>query len=110
MNLWSSTTGRTYSDLTGHFIVPSSQGNKYIFILYDHDSNTIHAEPMRDQHAATILTAYKKLYDLLFLCCKCPQLHILDNECSNALKDYINDEGTDYQLIPPGMHRHNTTE
>ena len=37
-------SGRTYSDQTGRFAIPSSQGANYVFILYDYDSNSIHAD------------------------------------------------------------------
>jgi hypothetical protein len=33
----------SYSDQTGRFPVPSSRGNHYIFVLYHHNTNTIHA-------------------------------------------------------------------
>ena len=39
-------TCATFTDQTGRFITPSSQGNNQLMILYDYDSNSIHAEPM----------------------------------------------------------------
>jgi len=53
-----SPTGKCYGDLTGKFPLPSSQGNNYLLILYDYDSNFIAAEPIKDRKAATILAAY----------------------------------------------------
>ena len=32
-----------YGDSTGRFLVTSTSGIKYIIIIYDHDSNIIHA-------------------------------------------------------------------
>ena len=40
-------TGKLYSDQTGRFPVISSKGNKYIMIVYDHDSNAILARPLK---------------------------------------------------------------
>ena len=42
-------TGQIFSDQTGQFILPSSQGSNYIMIVYDYDydSNVIEAEPMK---------------------------------------------------------------
>ena len=34
-------TSKLYSDQTGWFSVTSSRGNKYIMIIYDHNSNAI---------------------------------------------------------------------
>ena len=38
-------TGQIYTDQTGKFITPSSNGNNYLMIVYDYDSNHIFAEP-----------------------------------------------------------------
>eukprot|EP00543_Licmophora_paradoxa_P007200 CAMPEP_0202442320 /NCGR_PEP_ID=MMETSP1360-20130828/1777_1 /ASSEMBLY_ACC=CAM_ASM_000848 /TAXON_ID=515479 /ORGANISM="Licmophora paradoxa, Strain CCMP2313" /LENGTH=61 /DNA_ID=CAMNT_0049057657 /DNA_START=43 /DNA_END=225 /DNA_ORIENTATION=+ len=55
-------TGQIYTDQTGKFITPSSNGNQYLMILYDYDSNAILAQPMKNRTAKTILEAYKKLH------------------------------------------------
>jgi hypothetical protein len=34
-------TGQIYSDQTGQFVAPSSNGNNYMMIVYDYDSNHI---------------------------------------------------------------------
>ena len=39
-------TGKIYTDQTGRFPVTSSQGNKYILLLYDYDTNAILTEPI----------------------------------------------------------------
>jgi hypothetical protein len=36
--------------------------------------------------------------------------HVLDNECSAAMKSCIQDNGIKYELVPPGQHRHNQAE
>jgi hypothetical protein len=50
-------TGQIYTDQTGRFVVPSSNGNNYLLILYDYDSNAIITEPMRTRSGANILDA-----------------------------------------------------
>jgi hypothetical protein len=47
--------GQIYTDQTGRFPVVSSKGNKYIMILYDIDSNTILAQPIKDRTAPKLL-------------------------------------------------------
>ena len=39
---------KSYSDQTGKFPITSSRGNKYIFVLYHYDTNTIHAVPIKE--------------------------------------------------------------
>jgi len=48
-------TGKIFTDQTGCFIIPSSTGNTQIFILYDYDSNSIHAEQLKNCTATEIL-------------------------------------------------------
>ena len=40
-------TGQIYTDQTGRFVTPSTQGNKYLLLLYDYDSSVILAEPIK---------------------------------------------------------------
>jgi hypothetical protein len=58
-------TGKIYTDQTGRFLVTSSQGHKYILILYDYNSNAILAEPIKSRSGSDILRAYTKLFDYL---------------------------------------------
>jgi len=46
-------------DLTGKFVAASSNGNNYILIIYDYDSNAILAIPLKNHRAESILQAYK---------------------------------------------------
>ena len=39
------TTGKTFSDQTGRFVLPSSLGSNYVFLLYVYDSNSIQHPP-----------------------------------------------------------------
>jgi hypothetical protein len=36
--------------------------------------------------------------------------HTLDNEASDALKQYIRQQQIQFELVPPGNHRHNQAE
>jgi len=45
------TTGKIFTNQTGCFVIPASSGNMQIFILYSYDSNSIHAEPIKNQTA-----------------------------------------------------------
>ena len=87
--------GQVYSNQTGCFIAPSNKGNQYLFAMYDYDSNSIHVEPMKNKTANSILVAYKIVHSHL---CKARL------KPKKILKDYMNEQGIDYQLVPPHVH------
>ena len=103
-------TGKTFSDQTGKFVCPSVSGNKYIFILYHYDSNSIHARAIPSRTKHQLLTAYKSIVQDLTKRGFKPRLHTLDNEISDLMKDYMHDEDITYQLTPAGLHRRNLAE
>jgi hypothetical protein len=103
-------TGQIYSDQTGQFVIPSSNGNNYLMVVYDYDSNHIFAQPFRNRTAKCILDAYKIVHAQLVKAGLCPRLQCLNNECSTILKDFLHTEDVDYQLVPPGVHRCNAAE
>jgi len=98
------TNGKIFTDQTGRFISPSSTGNTQLFILYDYDSNSIHAEPIKNRTAAEILRAFKEVHSTLTKAGLRPKLQRMDNECSALLADYMQKQGIDFQLIPVGQH------
>jgi hypothetical protein len=103
-------TGQIYTDQTGKFVTPSSNGNNYLMVVYDYDSNCIFAEPFKNKSAQSILTAYQTVHAKLCAAGLRPQLQRLDNECSAILKQFMRDEQVDFQLVPPGNHRRNAAE
>ena len=58
-------TGKVFSNQTGRFLTSSTSGNKEMLILYDYDSNFIHAKAMKDRSGSEILMAYKRGNELL---------------------------------------------
>jgi hypothetical protein len=103
-------TGQIASDLPGRFLVSSSRGHSYVLLVYDFDSNYIHAEPLRSRSGPDILTGYKASIALLTSRGLTPQLQRLDNEASQALQQYLTEQAIDYQLAPPHVHRRNSAE
>jgi hypothetical protein len=99
-----------YSDQTGRFPVPSSRGNHYIFVLYHQDTNSIHAVAIPNRQAASIHTAWESIHKTLVYQGHAPQLRVLDNECSQALKDAFLKHNVDFQRVPPKEHRVNAAE
>jgi hypothetical protein len=82
-------TGNIGLDQIRRFIVPSTSGNNYLFILHDYDSNSIQAEPIPNRKKESIKAAYKKILCLLQQRGLHPQLHRLNNEASQLLKEFI---------------------
>ncbi|MHA7856378.1 hypothetical protein [Marinobacter shengliensis] len=110
VSTFDATTGQIYTDQTGRFLTASVHGNNYIMVLYDYDSNGIFVQPFARRTAHCILDAYKRLHDRLCRAGLRPRLQRLDNECSQMLKDYMHEQGVDYQLVPPHVHRRNAAE
>ena len=54
--------GQIFTDQPGRFLVASSAGNSYMLVLYDYDSNHIHAEPMPSRTAKSIVDAYTRAH------------------------------------------------
>ena len=103
-------TGRTFSDQTGGFVCPSISGNNYVFIVYDFDSNSIHALPIPTRKKEHIVAAFQKIVKRLTLKGLKPQLHKLDNEISQLMTTYMEKEQIKYELTPTGLHRRNLAE
>ena len=55
----------TYSDQTGRFPHRLSRGNEYLMIMYNYDSNTILAAPLKNCQAKTITEAWESLHEKL---------------------------------------------
>jgi hypothetical protein len=103
-------TGKIYTDRTGQFPMTSSQGNKYILVLHEYDTNPILTEALHNQTAPEILPAYKKLVTYLHNRGFQPKIHWLDNEASKDLIHFNHSKQIEFQLVPPDMHRRNAAE
>ena len=99
-----------YTDLTGRFPVRSYSGMQYLFIAYIYTINAILIRPMPSRTDASMITAFTDVYDYLEARkCK-PKLHVLDNECSKAVRNYVTSKNTKIQLVEPHNHRVNAAE
>ena len=104
------TTGKIFTDQTGQFPVQSETGNKYVFVLYDYNSNAILAEPIKNRKGQSLIDAFIKLTNILISKGLQPKFQILDNEASFVLKQTINKQQIKFQLAPPNIHRRNAAE
>ena len=81
-----------------------------MLLIYEYDSNYIHVEPMQSRSAGQILSAYKRAITLFKSRGLTPQLHTMDNEASEILKDFLHHEDAEFQLTPTHIHRRNIAE
>ena len=54
-------TSKAYGYLTGRFPYLSPRGNQYILIIYDHESNAILSEPLKNRKGPDIKHGWLKL-------------------------------------------------
>jgi hypothetical protein len=100
-----------HSDLTGRLPVTSQRGNNYLLIMYNEDSEYIHAEPMPNRSQGEYIKAYSRGYEFFNARGIHPRFEHMDNEASDALKVHLRDKlKVIYQLAAPGMHRTNHAE
>lgn len=80
-------------------------------VVYDHDANAILTEPLKSKSGAEHLTALKKACAFLNRKGTHQKIHMMDNECSQNVKDFIKEaQGIELLLVPPHMHRVNAAE
>ena len=79
-------------------------------IAYDYDSNNILAEPIKSRTRLHIKNAYQTMRKLLCSRGLTPNTHVLDNECSKVLKEYMGEENETFQLMPLHLHQQNPAE
>ena len=98
------------TDLTGSFPITSARWHKYIFVLYDYDSNAILAEPIFSRKKWHILAGYKACYTHLHQAGIQPIMQRLDNETSDILIAEIQANNLDYKYEASGDHQLNPVE
>jgi hypothetical protein len=102
--------GQIYTYLTGGFPKRSHSGNKNILVLYDYDSNIVLTAPMKSRGDKEMVRAFDLLIQSLIMHDLRPFLKRLENDASLALRYYLTEQGTDYQLAPPHIHWRNNAE
>ena len=75
-------------DFAGRYPVTSKQGHKYIFIMYNYNSNYTFAVPVKSQKTSEYLRAFQECYDELKQRGFTAQLLQLDNEISKDLDEF----------------------
>ena len=71
---------KSYSDETDHFLVISSRGNKYVMVIYNHDSNVILARTLKTKSALEMLQNIQEVHKFLNERGIHLKVHIIDNK------------------------------
>ena len=87
-----------------------SWGYQYVFILYEYDSNAILAKPLKTRQVLEINTTWSQTHLRLLHNGFSPKLHVLDNKFSLSMKKGFKKYDVAFQLVPPHVHRRNSTE
>lgn len=86
------------TDQTGIFLIVSQQGNQYIMVLYNYDSNAILATGVKGRTEQELVDRYNILYERLIKAGVKLVIQRLHNEASKALINCIEVKGLKYQL------------
>jgi hypothetical protein len=79
-------TKEIHTDQTGAFPHTSQRGNRYIMVAIHLDANYIFAEPMRNSTEGEMIRVYQKIINRMKAAGLGIKKHVLDNECSAAMK------------------------
>ena len=93
------TENAIYSNLTGRFPIESYTCMDFMFACYVYKLNTILLRAMKSREDTEMVIAFKSCYTKLNVKGHHPTLHVLDNECSRAVKGYITSVKTDLQFV-----------
>ena len=98
------------TDLTVKLTVTSNRGDKYLFVLYKYDSNSIMKYPMKARTDSEFIRLFKDLHYQVFTRVINPAYTRLVNKAYIAFQRELKPKDIDFQLAPPGMHLRNAAE
>ena len=99
-----------YSNQIGHFPYRSSRGNQYLFVTDDYDSNAIVFDALKNCKSAELKQAFMNCCTKLTIEPMNKNMFILNNECSQDIKNTIKIYNSTFQLVLPYQHRQNVAE
>ena len=82
----------------------------YLFVAYIYKCNYIIVRTMKSRKDKEMVRTFQDIYSEVKAKGHKPALHVLDNECSKAVRQYITSEDTNIQLVEPHNHRVNAAK
>ena len=98
------------TDLPGHYPITSLLGHKYLFVMFDTDSNFINTVPIKNNPTPELIKGFKHCHKYLKKRHFYAKLLPLDNKVSKDRIAHIEAEQLMYQLASPGDHCTNPAE
>ena len=98
------------TDLPGRYPVTSTQGHKYLIVIYDYDANYIHTTLIKSRKSEELVRGFTEGYAVLTKHGFQAKSIRLNNEISKDFKDHLATINLPYQLVSPGDHRANPAE
>ena len=80
------------TNLSGRFLVTSNQGNKYLFVLYQYNSNKMMLRPKKNKTDKEFIRVVQDLPGNLNTNVLKPSYMQLDNEASPAFQDLMKEK------------------
>ena len=94
-------THTLYTDLTGQFQAESYDGMNYIFVAYIYKPNAILLQPIKSRENTSMVLVFQSVHAELETKGRTPNLHVLDNKCSRAVKNFIATQKVPIQIAAP---------
>jgi hypothetical protein len=99
-----------HTNQMGAFPFTSQRGNRYVMVAIHLNANYIFVKPMCSRSKEEMIRAYEKIINRMKTAGLGIRKHMLDNEASDAFKQYIHQQQIQFELVPPGNHRRNQAE
>ena len=80
------------TNLSGRFLVTSNQGNKYLFVLYQYNSNKMMLRPKKNKTDKEFICFVQDLHGHLNTNVLKPSYMQLDNKASPAFQDLMKEK------------------
>ena len=75
-----------------------------LFVMYHYKTNVIFASPIPGLDSENILAAYKKIIKYLGSKWHKPNINVMDNQATKAMKLYLTPQEFQLQLVEPSNH------
>ena len=98
-----------YTDQTGDFPITAQSRTRYVIAMITIDANAILLCPIKNRSDQELTKAYRILLGRAKATGLEVRKHVLDNECSNAMKELIRSECM-LEVVTPNCHRRNIAE
>ena len=95
------------ANLTRQLPETSNRGNKYLFVIYDYNSNSIFVRPMKARTYREFPRVFQDLHEnLITWGLKSAYIHLFNRSSQSALHEKV----VELRIIPPGMNWPNLAE